>query len=301
MSCIRPILMTLLLLALAAPCAMAFDAPSSGKELEAIRAASNAYISALEQGKPDILGAAWTPDGDYVDAAGRSFKARDLIAKEFGKGGGRHRDGLQMTVDALRLITPAVAVEDGHIQHAAAPGEPPLRSRYTAVWVKQDGRWLLDSLREAVLPQAPLNARLMDIKWLVGDFAGRTLDGMRMIVSCSMSRDGNYLLREFYVTLPDGTRRRSSQRIGWDPLAGSFKSWTFNADGGYGEGVWKRQGDVWIVNNSGVEPDGKRTSAMTIYSKIGDDSMTVASVGAIVEDKSEPDVKLQLTRQPPKK
>jgi hypothetical protein len=175
-----------------------------------------------------------------------------------------------------------------------------LHSRYTAVWVKRDSRWLLDSLREAAFSQTMLNSRLAELKWLLGDFAGRSLDGMQMIVSGSMSSDGNFLLREFFVTLPDGTRRRTSQRIGWDPLAGGFKSWTFHSDGGYGEGVWKRQGDVWIVNNSGVSPDGKRSSMTTIYSKIDDESMIVALVGATVEDKAEPDVKLKLIRQSPK-
>ena len=132
-----------------------------------------------------------------------------------------------MTIDGIRLITPEVAVEDGHMLHAAAPGEHPQRSRYTAVWVKQGSRWLLDSLREAVTPQPASNARLAELKWLLGDFAGRSLEGLRMIVTGTMSSDGNFLLREFYVTLPDGTRRRSSQRIGWDPLTGGLKSWTF--------------------------------------------------------------------------
>jgi hypothetical protein len=115
-----------------------------------------------------------------------------------------------------------------------------------------------------------------------------------------MSSDGNYILREFHVTLPDGTRRRSSQRIGWDSATGSIKSWTFNADGGHGEGVWKRQGDVWIVNNSGISADGKHTSLTTIYSKISDESMIVSAVGAMADDQSEPDVKIRLTRQLPK-
>ncbi len=288
-----------LFVALSASQALAADAASDNRELDAIRAAAKAYVGALEQGKVEAVAAAWTPDGDYVNASGRSFKARDLIATEFRKGAGGHRD-LKVTIDAIRLITPEVAVEDGHVVHGAAPGESPRRSRYTAVWVKRDSHWLLDSLREAMSPQAPLNARLADLKWLLGDFSGRSLDGMKMIVTCTMSSDGNYLLREFHVTLPDGSRRRSSQRIGWDPATGDLKSWTFNANGSHGEGVWKRQGDVWIVNNSGVAIDGKHTSSTTIYSKISDESMIVSAVGAMADDQAEPDVKIRLTRQPPK-
>jgi uncharacterized protein (TIGR02246 family) len=304
MFCIRVFFATVLLVAISASHALAADTASgdkeSEKEIAAIRAAANAYVSALEQGKAETLAAAWTPDGNFVDAAGHSFKARDMIATEFRKGVGAKHSDLQVTIDGIRLITPEVGVEDGHFQHAAAPGEHPQRSRYTAVWVKQGSRWLLDSLREAVAPQPPLNARLAELKWLLGDFAGRSLEGLRMIITSTMSSDGNFVLREFYVTMPDGTKRRSSQRIGWDPLTGGLKSWTFHSDGGYSEGVWKRQGDVWIVNNSGVSVDGKRTSHTTIYSKISDDGMIVSSVGVMVEDKSEPDIKLQLKRVPPK-
>ena len=105
-----------LLIALSAPRTLAADSASSSKELDAIRAAAKAYVSALEQGKVEAVAAAWTPDGDYVDASGHSFKARNLIAAEFRKGAGGHRD-LKVTIDSVRLITPEVAVEDGHIQH----------------------------------------------------------------------------------------------------------------------------------------------------------------------------------------
>jgi len=60
--------------------------------MDAIRAAANAYVSALEQGKAGGAKRGMDgPDGDYVDATGRSFKARDLIATEFRKGAGGHR------------------------------------------------------------------------------------------------------------------------------------------------------------------------------------------------------------------
>src|SRR5579871_3795023 len=149
MSRIRACFVPVWLIALSAPWAVAAEPGASSKEVAAIRAAADAYVSALEQGNRDALAAAWTPEGDYIDAAGRSFKARELIAAEFGKGGSARRHGLKVTIDGIRLVTADVAVEDGHLQHAVVSGEPPQRSRYTAVWVKRNSRWLLDSLREA--------------------------------------------------------------------------------------------------------------------------------------------------------
>jgi hypothetical protein len=168
------------------------------------------------------------------------------------------------------------------------------------VWVKQDGHWRLDSLRESVIPSPPRNPRLEDLAWLMGEFAGLADDGTQVIVSGTISRDGNYLLRDFTVTHPDHSKRSFSQRIGWDPLAKGLKSWTFDSTGGYNEGLWKQQGESWIVNTNGVSPDGKRSSATNIHSQIDDKGFVLESVGATIEGKLCPDVKVKLIRVLPK-
>ena len=281
--------------------------PSGGRgdeaknvELQAIRAAAAAYVKAMEAGDVPALAAAWTAEGDYVDAAGRVSKGRELIAARFREGEGKKGRPPRVTVERVRLVSPEVAVEDGRIVHAVAPGEPARRSRYSAVWVKQEGHWRLDSLRESVLPSPAPNPRLEDLAWLLGEFSGLADDGTQVIVSGTISRDGNYLLRECMVTEPDHSKRSFSQRIGWDPLAKSLKSWTFDANGGYNEGLWKQQGDSWIVNTSGVSPDGKRSSATNIHSQIDDKGFVFESVGATIEGKLCPDVKVKLTRALPK-
>jgi uncharacterized protein (TIGR02246 family) len=273
-------------------------ADSNPKEIAAIRAAAAAYIKALEAGKADAAAAGWTPDGDYIDAAGHSFKARDLIAHTLSKEtAGRHPE-VHITVDSIRLTTPETAVEDGRIERRATVGAAESKTRYTAIWVKRDDKWLLDSLRESALPQAPQNARFADLQWLLGEFTGSSGDGAHVVASGTMSRDGNFLLREILITVPDGRVKSISQRIGWDPIAGHFKSWTFDSDGGYGEGSWKREGESWIVNSTGVTPDGKHLSATGIYSQITDDGLMMLSSGATVEGQPRPDMKFKLTREP---
>jgi len=186
-----------------------------------------------------------------------------------------------------------------HPSAAAAPAEPARVCRYSAIWLKQDGGWRLDSLRESLLPSPQRNSRLQDLAWLLGEFAGLTTDGTQVVVSGSVSRDGNYLLREVALTHPDRSRQSLSQRIGWDPLTGGLKSWVFDYDGGCSEGLWKRQGESWIVNTNGVSPNGKRSSATNVYSLINDKGHVFDSVGATVEGKLSPDVRVKLLRQPP--
>jgi len=276
-----------------------YAAQGNDTELKAIRAAAAAYVKALEEGDSQALAAAWTADGEYVDATGRALKARDLIASEFRDGHGDRGRPPRVTVDRIRLAAPGVAIEDGHIVHAALSGERARRSRYTAVWVKKEGDWRLDSLRESVIPSAPRNPRLEELAWLLGEFAGMAENGTKVVVSGTISRDGNYLLREFTITHPDHSRQSFSQRIGWDPLTKALKSWTFDSNGGYHEGLWKQQGESWIVNTNGVSPDGKRSSATNIHSQINDKSFMLESVGATTEGKLGPDMKVQLKRAVP--
>ena len=271
-------------------------ADSSEHELAAIRAAAANYVKALDAGKVDALAAAWTADGDYIDAAGHVFKARDLIARMSATAATGGHVERHITVEGIRLSAPDVAVEDGRIERSAA-GEPRHWLRYTAIWVKRGDRWLLDSLRESALSQATNNPRFSDLQWLLGEFVGRSAEGAHVVASGAMSGDGNFLLREILVTSPEGRIRSVSQRIGWDPLTGRFKSWTFDSDGGYGEGAWKREGESWIVNSTAVSPAGKRSSATGIYSGISDDGMTMLSSGATVEVEPRPDMKFKLTRE----
>ncbi|MFZ5829884.1 MAG: DUF4440 domain-containing protein, partial [Planctomycetota bacterium] len=132
--------------------------------------------------------------------------------------------------------------------------------------------------------------------WLLGEFTGLADDDSQIIVSATISRDGNYILREISVTHPSEGSRSFSQRIGWDPLCRAFKCWTFDADGGHSVGVWKRQGDSWIVNTDGVLPDGRQSSATNVYSEIDERGFVFDSVGATVDGKLHPDMKAKLSR-----
>ena len=48
-----------------------------------------------------------------------------------------------------------------------------------------------------------------------------------------------------------------TQRIGWDPLTKQIKSWVFDSEGGYGDALWARNGNQWIIKSNGVLPDGR--------------------------------------------
>jgi hypothetical protein len=127
----------------------------------------------------------------------------------------------------------------------------------------------LDSLRESVLPLPQTNPRLQPLAWLLGEWAGKTNEAA-VLVSTHWSDGGKYLLREFIIRGAGGEVVVGTQRIGWDPIAGRIKSWTFDSQGGMGEGTWQREGDGWIVNSTEVTADGKKSQSSVHYIPSGD-------------------------------
>jgi hypothetical protein len=161
-----------------------------------------------------------------------------------------------------------VAIEDGTIESVAAVGNEPA-GLFTAVWVKRDGRWLLDSLRESVPESTTSNPHLQELTWLLGEWAGKA-DDSAMLVSARWSDGNNYIVREFIVRNQNGDAITGTQRIGWDPLSQRIKSWSFDSHGGMGEAMWRQDGSKWIVESVDVTADGMKLRSVTVYTPDGE-------------------------------
>ncbi len=199
-------------------------------------------------------------------------------------------------MESIRFVTPQVAIEDGvHRLSAAAPADVSLVRRYTAIWVKQDDKWLLDGVRElAARADAPRN-RLEALSWMLGDWVSE--DGKTLRLSCRWSDDQHFLLREIEVASSDRGPLRVTQRIGWDAHEKQVKSWTFDSQGGHGDGLWFHQGDRWIVEAAIVLPDGRVATGANVMVREGDDAFVWESNHAEIDGEPQPSRKLRLLRK----
>ncbi|HTU24719.1 MAG TPA: nuclear transport factor 2 family protein [Pirellulales bacterium] len=281
------------------PGAVGKTTPAASGE-EGLRQVIAAYGKALAEGDMAAMAKFWTADGNYVDPRGRSVKAREALEKmvqldkEGLKGSIPH---LALETESLRLVTPEVALEDG-VSELATEGEKPIfRGRYLAVWVKQQGSWLLSSLRESLAPPPSPVDRLNALEWLVGDWEADE-DGNTITVSAKWTANKVYLLCDVVVEHDERVTHRFTERIAWDPLTRRLKGWKFDADGGMGEGSWTQHGDTWVVRSSGVTRDGRTTSAKNIYSDISTNSFTLRSAEAQVDGESKPEFELHFKRLP---
>ena len=106
----------------------------------------------------------------------------------------------------------------------------------------------------------------------------------------SWARGGNYLTRNVSVKKAGQVTLEGFQIIGWDPLEDRLRTWTFDDEGGYSQGHFTRNGDRWVLRETGVTPDGSRTSADNTFTKLGPDRFTWESNNRTLDGDPQPSV-----------
>jgi uncharacterized protein (TIGR02246 family) len=244
----------------------------------------------------DAKGAAgcWTENGDFVGAGGASAEGREAIEKQFAQAFAARKGGkLQMQILHFRLVNDSLALVDAvpEIKLAAANSPAPAARTATMVIVKQNGRWLIESAHETSGRVAVQANRLKELEWLVGDWASETSKaGISLGTSCDWTANQAFLIRKFKVEGKGAFLHGGTEIIGWDPRTNRIRSWAFDADGSFGENVWVRDGDRWLIKYAGTLADGSETSATNILTKVDAQTVTLQSRDRVVNNERQPDV-----------
>jgi hypothetical protein len=190
-------------------------------------------------------------------------------------------------VEGVRSLGDGIAMVDG-TSITVTPGSDPSASTYSAVFKRVDGKWLLDSVHESPLPtpESPREA-LEPVAWLVGRWRDQG-DGASVNTDARWSRGESFIVRTYSAEREDGPAFEGTQIIGWDPRAKQIRSWTFNSDGSFGEGLWSRNQEEWLVRTSQTLPDGRAATATQVIQRIDDDTATVQTIGKEIEGVLEP-------------
>lgn len=259
---------------------------------EAIRDAIASYVDAFNRGDAEALADHWAEDAVYLNrATGQRVSGRAAIRAEFEslftiENPGAH---LEVEVDSIRLLADTVAVEEGTAHLTAADGQT-VTSDYTAIHILRDGHWQLESVREIVRSTAPSHyAQLAELSWMVGEWVDESDEAVAR-TNCRWTKNRNYLMRTFSLTAPGDIALEGTQIIGWDPSQEQIRSWVFDSDGGFGAGIWRRDGDRWIVEATATLPDGAAGSATHVITYVDDDHFTWESIHREVDGQILPNV-----------
>jgi uncharacterized protein (TIGR02246 family) len=266
---------------------------------QAIRKAVAAYGDAINKGDLAALSAAWAPDAEYIDEKGSVTRGHDAIVALFKQyladlKGSR----IAFKVSRIRSLTGDVALQDGTSTITQADGSLD-EGRFTAVWVKKDGKWLIQNARD--LPatgDAPgASGALKELQWMVGDWEGAK-GGVQVSVQWTLNQA--FLSQKYQVKGADGDLL-VMQLVGFDPLTGQIKSWTFDSHGGYGEGLWARDGNAWVVETAGVLANGETGTAVNIIRYVDDHNAVFQARDREVGGQPIPDSEVKLVRKAEKK
>lgn len=241
------------------------------------------FVKAYSEGDGKAVAEQFTEDAEYVDQEGNTFRGRkeieETLTKFFKDNPGTKLD---LSVESVRQVAPGVMIEDG-TSVVNRPSRSPERARYTAVHVKVDGKWLVASARDHAIKGERMHAeQVKQLEWLAGDWIDEDNDSI-VAFSCQAVDDGNFLLRDFLVTVAGQKVMSGSQRTGWDPVAGKLRAWTFDSEGGFFEGTWHRDGETWVLTSHGTTPDGQSAAATNLFTRVNNHTMTWQAVDQEVD------------------
>jgi uncharacterized protein (TIGR02246 family) len=271
--------------------------PAAGDE-QAIRQAVAAYAEAFNKGDQAAIAAAWAPDAEYISEDGTTTRGRDAITALFRQiFTDRKGTKMDLKVSSVRVLKGGdVALQDG-TSSITDPDGSTTSGRYSAVWVKSDGKWMVRSARD--LPgetgdTTAAAAALKPLEWLVGDWES---EKGNLSVSTRWALDRAFLMQEFKVKEADGGELKIVQLVGYDPLTDQIKSWTFDSRGGYGEGLWTRDGNSWVIETAGVLPEGLTGTARNTIRFSDDQSFVFQTREREIDGQPIPDGEVKLVRK----
>jgi uncharacterized protein (TIGR02246 family) len=274
---------------------------AASPEFEAvIRREVEATLKAFNANDSQALAGLFMEKGELVDENGNVYTGRAEIEGLFKQFFTKFpQASLGMEVTSVRTIGDSLAVEEGVRQITAEEGAVAAQLRYVAVRDKVGDKWPIASYREFADDPAPTaQEMLMPLSMLVGDWVDESPEGTTS-VTWRWSDDGNYILGDYTMSVGGEPVSASTQRIGWDPVEGTIRSWTFDSDGGFSHGEWTPVENGWVAKTEATMPDGTTASATVLLAIKDADHFVVRSTDRIVAGSEEPDFELVIARKPP--
>jgi uncharacterized protein (TIGR02246 family) len=257
------------------------------------------FIKTYNEKDAKALGELFTADAEIEDEDGAVTRGRDAIVERFAgifeqsKG-----NELAFDSDSLRFLGTDLAIEEGTASLSTGADVPPVTNRYSVIYARQGGRWLHARIRDEPPDEDP-HGQLLDLEWMLGEWVNESDDAV-VQTTCSWSKDGNFLLRDFDVKIEGRIALSGTQRIGWDAQRKQFRTWVFDDRGGFAEGQMSRDGDRWVIKVTGVRSDGQAVSATNAITILDKDRLLWETFDRTIGGEVIPDTdRFTVVRRPP--
>jgi uncharacterized protein (TIGR02246 family) len=267
------------------------EGPIQASEEAAIRKLGTEYVDAFNSHDAKLLASYWSPEAVYVNrVTGEQVVGRAAIQQQF-EALFKPENKLQLSVEveSIQFISPNVAAEHG-VASFVTPEADPEQVAYTAVYVRQGGRWLLDRVTDKEsLPNQSSYEQLKPLQWMIGRWVDED-ENASIVTDCKWTKNNTFMVRSFTVAIEDRIDLSGMQIIGWDAGSKQIRSWTFDSDGGVAQGVWSKSKDGWYVHKKGTTASGETTTAIHHVKPIDDDTFAFQSTQRTVAGQLLPNI-----------
>ena len=265
--------------------------PAKEADEKAIRATADDFVKAFNAADAKAVAALWAPDAEYTDESGESFQGRAAIERLYADLF-KQRLGAVMTVtiESIRLLGPDVALEKGVARVKSPGGLADTAARYTVVHSKRKGKWSMVLGRDAPYVPASNEDYLKDLEWFIGDWNPEAKE-LPLRLHFEWMAQRNFIKNTYAVAKDGRTTLTGGQIIGWNPKQGRIVSWHFDAQGGFGQDVWRKDGSSWVIEATGMLRDGSESTAVNVITPIDANSFTWRSIKRTLDGVSLPDTR----------
>ncbi len=255
-------------------------ADARGEDRAAVKSALDSFVKAFVARDAKALAGHFTDEAEYQSVEGNRVRGKDSIEKGFTAFFARTPEvTAEIHSDGVRFLSTGSAIDEGSVTVRCGPLEPAASARYSALCVRENGRWRLALLSESAVEKESIE----DLGWLVGEWKLTKKEGAEILTTYSWHPNKKFLQAQFTIKEKDRTFS-GTQIIGVAPTRNVVHSWTFEADGGFGEADWHRDGDHWVLEASGALGDGSVLKETNILRRVDNDKFTWQSVDRTLDD-----------------
>jgi uncharacterized protein (TIGR02246 family) len=242
-----------------------------------------ASIQAFSDRDAAAIAANWTAEGEYIRNDGEPIRGRAEIEKGYAeffktlKG----KPTVEVQIDNLRFPSADTAISEVTLRLKNEQGELIGSNWRNTLLVREGGQWKVAMVQEWDRDTA-MDDSLKDLEWLIGTWR---LDSKDQDVTTTYEWDENksFIRGKYSVKQGGKVTQSGTQIFGRDNAEGGIRSWVFQSDGGFGDGIWTRDGSKWTVDFEGTTPDGKMLTANVIYVRVDANTFTWQSVEQTVD------------------
>ena len=250
---------------------------------QAIDKLIKANIEAFNNRDAAAVAANWTDEAEYVRNDGEPVRGRAEIEKGYAaffktlKG----KPTVEVQTDNLRFTSADTAISEVTLRLKDEQGQLITSSWRNTLVVREDGRWKVALVQEWDRDNS-LDDNLKDLEWLIGTWRMDVKD-REVTITYEWDENKTFIRGKSTAKQGDKVVESGTQMLGQDNADGGIRSWVFQSDGGFGDGLWTRDGKNWSVDFGGVTPDGKRLAATVQYVRVDGTTFTWQAIQQTVD------------------